>query len=54
MSACSTIDFGNPYRFNTSSSNASNAISILNSANDACRMHGLIGNGVVVILKLIF
>src|SRR5262249_410602 len=37
MSARSTIGFGNPYRFNASSSNATNAISILNSANDACR-----------------
>jgi|SRR6516162_2888770 hypothetical protein len=34
MSTCSTIDFGNPYRFDASSSNV---ISILNSANDACR-----------------
>jgi len=33
ISARSTIDFGNPYRFNASSSNV---ISILNSANDAC------------------
>src|SRR5215472_15211857 len=33
MSARSAIGFGNPYRFNSSSSN----ISILNSANDACR-----------------
>jgi len=33
MSARSTIGFGNPYRFNTSSS----TISISNSANDACR-----------------
>src|SRR6516225_3588571 len=34
MSARSTIGFGNPYRFNTSSSSP---ISISNSANDACR-----------------
>src|SRR5262249_20461302 len=33
-STCSTIGFGNPYRFNTPSSTP---ISISNSANDACR-----------------